>query len=218
MYSPEPGQAPEPSPYPPVDPWAPTRPVYRRPKRRRPRGKRYMPSIKLPFDLPRIRLPRLRLGCLVLLGLVGLVGLVTTLYLLFPVKHNILLLGLDYTDPWNAVGRTDTIILATVKPVLSDQDAGRLVAGIELEDGWARFVEITKLEQTADRARALVTVAEGRNRLIRRCFESLGYKVHRLKRQSIGGLSLGKLSPEQTRELTGREISALRQLVGLPAR
>jgi len=39
--------------------------------------------------------------------------LVVSAYLFFPQRTNILLLGLDYTDPWNYVGRTDTIILTT---------------------------------------------------------------------------------------------------------
>jgi len=105
--------------------------------------------------------------------------------------------------------------LATVKPELTDLDAGRLTAGIELDDGSARFLEISLLERTRDRSRVQVTVAEGRNRLIRRCFESLGYSVHRLKRLSVGGLSLGKLQPGKFRQLASQEIGALKRLVGL---
>lgn len=40
-------------------------------------------------------------------------ALIISVYLFFPQRTNILLLGLDYTDPWNSVGRTDTIILST---------------------------------------------------------------------------------------------------------
>jgi LCP family protein required for cell wall assembly len=38
------------------------------------------------------------------------------IYLLAPLRTNILLLGIDYTPPENAVGRSDTIILSTVIP------------------------------------------------------------------------------------------------------
>ncbi len=38
-------------------------------------------------------------------------------YLLFPMRTNILLLGIDYTEPWNYLGRSDTIILATINPL-----------------------------------------------------------------------------------------------------
>jgi LCP family protein required for cell wall assembly len=69
---------------------------------------------------PRSRAARRRkrsIGCFSCLLPVLLVGLVILLfaaaYLFFPQRSNILLLGVDYTDPTNAVGRTDTIILST---------------------------------------------------------------------------------------------------------
>ena len=40
-------------------------------------------------------------------------ALIMSAYLFFPKRTNILLLGLDYTEPTNAVGRTDTIIMST---------------------------------------------------------------------------------------------------------
>src|SRR5690606_39616231 len=39
------------------------------------------------------------------------------LYFLFPSRTNILVLGIDYTDPNNAVARSDTIILTTINPL-----------------------------------------------------------------------------------------------------
>jgi len=69
---------------------------------------------------PRTQVARRRrrnIGCFSWLLPVILVGLVILLfaaaYLFFPQRSNILLLGVDYTDPTNAVGRTDTIILST---------------------------------------------------------------------------------------------------------
>ena len=38
-------------------------------------------------------------------------------YLFFPWRTNILLLGIDYTEAWNYLGRSDTIILTTVNPL-----------------------------------------------------------------------------------------------------
>ena len=37
-------------------------------------------------------------------------------YLLYPSRSNILILGIDYTDPGSALGRSDTILLSTIKP------------------------------------------------------------------------------------------------------
>jgi len=60
---------------------------------------------------------RLWAGCLYFLMITLAIGLILILvvsaYLFFPQRTNILLLGLDYTDSWNDVGRTDTIIMTT---------------------------------------------------------------------------------------------------------
>ena len=51
-------------------------------------------------------------GCLVVLGILVLLG-----YIIFPIRTNILLLGIDDRAPGSAVGRSDTMILATFEPV-----------------------------------------------------------------------------------------------------
>jgi LCP family protein required for cell wall assembly len=43
--------------------------------------------------------------------------LILAAYLFFPWQTNILLLGIDYTESWNFLGRSDTIILASVNPL-----------------------------------------------------------------------------------------------------
>ncbi len=57
-------------------------------------------------------------GCTPFLGgaFLGLIILLTV-YLLAPLRTNVLLLGIDYTPPESAVGRSDTIILATIVPL-----------------------------------------------------------------------------------------------------
>lgn len=52
---------------------------------------------------------------------------------------------------------------------------------------------------------------EGKNRQIRRMCESLDLRILRLKRIRMGGLTLGDLAPGAYRELTDREVRALRQ-------
>ena len=58
-------------------------------------------------------------GCAFLLPFVTLAGLAFLLfviYLFFPAQSDILLLGLDYSDPSTSVARTDTIILTAFNP------------------------------------------------------------------------------------------------------
>jgi LCP family protein required for cell wall assembly len=106
---------------PPVDPWAATRaiPVPELPEEYDQPPPQYIPSHRPPTP----RYLRQRpwyvgcLSCLVkLLLLILLPGLLLAAYLLFPGRTNILLLGMDYAEPSNAIARTDTIILSTFIP------------------------------------------------------------------------------------------------------
>jgi len=58
-----------------------------------------------------------------------------------------------------------------------------------------------------------LTLAEGRNRVVRRWAEALGLKVDRLARLSYGPVRLGDLPPGRYRPLTPREESALYRAV-----
>jgi len=72
---------------------------------------------------------------------------------------------------------------------LSADDLTGLAAGIELEDGTSRFDEVSLVSKSNVR----VSLHEGRNRQIRRTFNSLGYEVTRLKRTKHGEYSLGDI-------------------------
>lgn len=57
-----------------------------------------------------------------------------------------------------------------------------------------------------------VEVAEGRTRQIREMFFRIGHPVQRLRRVAIGPVSDAKLTPGASRELTEREVAALRKV------
>jgi pseudouridine synthase len=103
----------------------------------------------------------------------------------------------------------------TVRPRLSDPDAQQAIAGVVLDDGPARFAGIELLGDEKDRSRLRVVVTEGRNRLIRRVFEALGYSTLRLKRVRFGAVALSRLEPGQTRALSADEVMQLKRSVGL---
>jgi 23S rRNA pseudouridine2605 synthase len=60
-----------------------------------------------------------------------------------------------------------------------------------------------------------LTLAEGRNRIVRRWAETLGLKVERLARLSYGPVRLGDLKPGEYRPLTPREETALYRAIGM---
>lgn len=104
----------------------------------------------------------------------------------------------------------------------------RLRAGVELEDGFARFETIKPGEShggdegegddapSAANSWWTVTVKQGRNRVVRRLFESQNTQVSRLMRVSYGPISLGRgIKAGTAREATPEELQALLQAVDL---
>jgi pseudouridine synthase len=85
----------------------------------------------------------------------------------------------------------------------------KLIKGIYLEEGRAKAAHVHV--EGANKVRVVLT--QGINRQIRRMFAALGYKVKRLTRTRLGPLRLGRLPRGSWRELTGREIDALRKAV-----
>ncbi len=105
---------------------------------------------------------------------------------------------------------------------LSKEDLQKIRQGVELDDGMARC-EIVPANQTnlgrSTGAFYFVTVLEGRNRLVRRIFESQGKRVLRLVRDGFGDIKLDMdLKPGEVRQLTPSEIKYLKYNTGLLVR
>ena len=95
----------------------------------------------------------------------------------------------------------------------------RLVHGVELEDGPARFEEIVESDTSSRGANRWyhVLLREGRNREVRRLWEAVGVKVSRLMRVRFGNVILEpSLFSHHWRDLTEEELDGLLALAGLP--
>ncbi len=79
---------------------------------------------------------------------------------------------------------------ATLDKPLSQEDYVSLNKGIRLVDGTVRF---DKVIVQKNRTHVALTLHSGKNRVIRRVFEHLGYKVIALKRVRLGNYRLEKL-------------------------
>ena len=86
----------------------------------------------------------------------------------------------------------------------------KLLKGVYLEEGRAKAAHVHV--EGANKLRVVLT--QGINRQIRRMFAALGYKVKRLTRTRLGPLKLGRLPRGAWRELSAREIEALRRASG----
>src|SRR5579875_253829 len=100
--------------------------------------------------------------------------------------------------------------LVTVAGRLDDRDLAVMAAGVELPDGRTAPAGARLISRRADTSTFELTIAERKNRQIRRMCTHLGYHVTRLLRVAIGGLQLGLMTPGSWRYLTGAEIRKLR--------
>ena len=92
---------------------------------------------------------------------------------------------------------------------LRQEDFEKILSGIELNDGRIAADELEYIE--ADDHRKLgIEIHSGKNRIVRRIFESLGYEVKALDRVYFAGLTKKGLKRGEWRYLTEGEINLLR--------
>lgn len=84
----------------------------------------------------------------------------------------------------------------------------RLEKGLILEDGPICF---SKVSLSRSNIELLVTLSEGRNRIVRRAFEHIGYTVKSLKRESVGIFSLDTMESGQIKQLSKKEINEFKK-------
>ena len=96
------------------------------------------------------------------------------------------------------------------------RDVGRqLRAGVELEDGMATVDSFKLVDSAANRVLVEIVLHEGRNRIVRRMLEAVGFPVQRLVRTAVGPVQLGAQKPGRLRPLSRPELGALFELVGM---
>lgn len=92
---------------------------------------------------------------------------------------------------------------------ISEEDMQRIADGIELDDGEIHADAISYANET-DRNQAGIEIHSGRNRIVRRIFEHLGYRVTKLDRVYFAGLTKKNLPRGRWRYLTQEEVNFLR--------
>ena len=88
-------------------------------------------------------------------------------------------------------------------------DLDQIAAGITLEDGEIRADAVSYASET-DKKQVGIEIHSGKNRIVRRIFESLGYKVIKLDRVYFAGLTKKGLKRGDWRFLTEQEVNMLR--------
>ena len=92
---------------------------------------------------------------------------------------------------------------------LKREDFEQIISGIELNDGMIAADELEYIEED-DHRKLGIEIHSGKNRIVRRIFESLGYEVKALDRVYFAGLTKKGLKRGEWRYLTEGEINLLR--------
>jgi 23S rRNA pseudouridine2605 synthase len=115
------------------------------------------------------------------------------------------------THPSTGVPKT---YVAEVSGAVPGRILRRLARGMELEDGATAPAAVGIVDRTAASTLIEITISEGRNRQVRRMFESAGHPVLRLARVAVGPVTLGRLKPGRFRRLSAAEVGALYRASG----
>ena len=94
------------------------------------------------------------------------------------------------------------------KPV-SREDLEKLLKGVDLEDGKTKVDKAEYVEDSSSREIG-VELHSGKNRIVRRLFEALGYNVLKLDRVQFAGLTKKDLPRGMFRHLTDQEVAFLK--------
>jgi 23S rRNA pseudouridine2605 synthase len=96
---------------------------------------------------------------------------------------------------------------------LTAADLKQITEGLKLDDGIAE-VDVVNYAEGAGKNEVMIEIHIGKNRIVRRIFEHLGYEVVKLDRVYYGGLTKKDLPRSGYRTLTEREVIMLKHFTG----
>lgn len=110
------------------------------------------------------------------------------------------------THPSNEVKK---VYHVTLNKPLEKKDFEQILSGITLEDGPAN-VDVLAYADSKDKTQVGVEIHSGRNRIVRRIFEKMGYDVRNLDRVVFAGLTKKNVDRGKWRFLTEKEVRDLK--------
>jgi 23S rRNA pseudouridine2605 synthase len=91
-------------------------------------------------------------------------------------------------------------------------DIEKMRDGLQLEDGFIQADEVAYVGDGKDPHQVGIRIHSGKNRIVRRIFEHLGYTVKKLDRVMFAGLTKKDLPRGRHRQLTEQEVNFLRMI------
>ncbi len=95
---------------------------------------------------------------------------------------------------------------------LTKKDMQQILDGVELEDGIVAADDIQYVGNGEDKKIVGIQIHTGKNRIVRRIFESLGYEIYKLDRVIFAGLTKKNLPRGEWRFLTDKELAFLKMI------
>ncbi|HSG67305.1 MAG TPA: pseudouridine synthase [Bacteroidales bacterium] len=113
------------------------------------------------------------------------------------------------THPRHGIRKIYHVVL---HKALTKADYEKIKEGMELDDGPIKVDKIAWLEEGKIKKEVGIELHSGRNRIVRRIFESLGYKVLKLDRVVFAGITKKDTPRGKWRMLTEAEVNMLKRL------
>ena len=113
------------------------------------------------------------------------------------------------THPRNEVNKT---YVCRISGMLTDKERLQLERGVLIDGVKTAPARVRILKQDQHHTRCEVTIHEGRNRQVKKMFETVGKEVEFLKRVAVGDLRLGGLKRGEYRFLNDYEVEYLKNL------
>ncbi len=95
---------------------------------------------------------------------------------------------------------------------IKPEDLDKIRKGVQLEDGYIKADEIEYVGEGSNRREVGLRIHSGRNRIVRRIFEHLGYTIKKLDRVMFAGLTKKDLPKGRYRHLSENEVNFLRMI------
>ncbi len=118
-------------------------------------------------------------------------------------------LAFRLTHPTTEIPKT---YMAKIEGTLTEKDLNPIRSGVELDGVLTKKCKAHIVETNKAYTKVHITITEGKNRQVRRMFETIGKSVEFLKRISIGQLKLTGLDRGEIRPLKDYEIEYLKGL------
>jgi 23S rRNA pseudouridine2605 synthase len=90
------------------------------------------------------------------------------------------------------------------------EDLEKIMSGVELEDGWIKADHAEYVKDNKSSREIGIEIHSGKNRIVRRIFERLGYEVVKLDRVQFASLTKKDLPRGYYRHLTEQEVNFLK--------